>query len=381
MKGDKDKAIEWYKKAAAQSPEKCFPNRIEEVNMLRDAIRLNPEDAKAPYYLGNFWYAFRQYEDAVKNWELSYSIDDQFPTLLRNLALAYFNKTNDKAKAQEMLEKAFALDTADSRVFMELDQLYKKIGTSPEDRLSLLNQYPNLVEERDDLCIERITLYNQIGKYAVAKDLISKRKFHPWEGGEGKVTGQYTLCRVELAKIAIAENRFEEAIQLLKETEFYPHNLGEGKLKNAEENEVFYYKGLAYKGLGDIENANRNFVEATLGSPEPVQAFFYNDQQPDKIFYQGLAWRELGDEDKACSRFNKLLAHGEKYLFEKSRIDYFAVSLPDLAIWDDDLNVRNQVHCYYVMALGYSGLGNEAESEKYYQKVKQLDINKQTFRK
>lgn len=83
--------------------------------------------------------------------------------------------------------------------------------------------------------------------------MISQRKFHPWEGGEGKVTGQYTLCRVELAKIAIAENRFEEAIQLLKETEFYPHNLGEGKLKNAEENEVFYYKGLAYKGLGDLE--------------------------------------------------------------------------------------------------------------------------------
>lgn len=381
LDGNKDQAVQWYKKASLQSSEKCFPNRIEEVNILKDAIALNPEDAKAPYYLGNFWYAFRQYEEAVKSWELSYSIDDKFPTLLRNLALAYFNKTNDKAKAQEMLGKAFGLDTTDSRIFMELDQLYKKIGKSPEYRLEVLNQFPSLVEERDDLCIERITLYNQIGKYDVAKELISQRKFHPWEGGEGKVTGQYTLCRVELAKIAIAENRFEEAIELLKETEFYPHNLGEGKLKNAEENEVFYYKGLAYKGLGDLEKANANFVEATLGSSEPVQAFFYNDQQPDKIFYQGLAWRELGDEDKARSRFNKLLAHGEKYLFEKSRIDYFAVSLPDLAIWDDDLNVRNQVHCYYVMALGNSGLGNEAESEKYYQKVKQLDINKQTFRK
>lgn len=381
MNGNAEKALEWYKKAAAESPEKCFPNRIEEVNILQDAIIVNPQDAKAPYYLGNFWYAFRQYDEAVKCWELSYTIDDKFPTLLRNLALAYFNKTNDKTKAQEVLEKAFALDTTDSRIFMELDQLYKKIGKSPEERLEVLNQYPNLIEERDDLCIERITLYNQLGKYDVAKELIATRKFHPWEGGEGKVTGQYTLCRVELAKIAIAENRFADAIELLKETEVYPHDLGEGKLKNAEENEVFYYKGLAYKGLGDQENATANFVEATLGSSEPVQAFFYNDQQPDKIFYQGLAWRELGDEDKARSRFNKLLAHGEKFLFEKSRIDYFAVSLPDLAIWDDDLNVRNQVHCFYVMALGHSGLGNEAEAEKYYQKVKQLDINKQTFRK
>jgi tetratricopeptide (TPR) repeat protein len=381
MSGDTNKALEWYKIASLQSPEKCFPNRIEEVNILLDAIRLNPNDAKAPYYLGNFWYAFRQYDNAIKCWELSFVIDKNFSTLLRNLALAYFNKANNKIAAQDMLERAFELDTTDSRIFMELDQLYKKIGKSPEYRLEFFNKYSNLVEERDDLCIERITLNNQLGKYEIAKNLISKRKFHPWEGGEGKVTGQYTLCRVELAKIAIADQRFTDAIELLKETEVYPHDLGEGKLKNAEENEVFYYKGLAYKGLGDSTNATINFAQATLGSPEPVQAFFYNDQQPDKIFYQGLAWRELGEEDKARSRFNKLLAHGEKYLFENCRIDYFAVSLPDLAIWDDDLNVRNQVHCYYVMALGYSGLGDEEKSKTYYQKLKQLDINKQTFSK
>ena len=381
MNGDKTKATEWYKKAAQLSPEKCFPNRIEEVNILKNAIELNTNDAKAPYYLGNFWYAFRQYEEAIEYWEMSRKIDGKFPTVLRNLALAYFNKRENKALAKELLEKAFELDKTDSRIFMELDQLYKKTGIEPAKRLEILNKYSNLVEERDDLCIERITLYNQIGSYEKAKNLISQRKFHPWEGGEGKVTGQYTFCRVELAKIAIAEKRFEDALQLLKETEVYPHNLGEGKLINAEENEIDYYKGLAYKGLGEIENAQINFAKATLGSPEPVQAFFYNDQQPDKIFYQGLAWRELGDEEKACSRFNKLIAHGEKYLFEKCRIDYFAVSLPDLAIWDDDLNDRNKVHCYYVMALGYSGLGNNIESEKYYNKIKELDINKQTFRK
>lgn len=381
MKGNKNEAVEWYKKASKLPSEKCFPSRIEEVTILQDAILLNPTDAKAPYYLGNFWYAFRQYENAIYCWEKSVSIDNQFPTVLRNLALAYFNKLGDKTRVQKVLEQAFAIDTTDSRLFMELDQLYKKTGKSPNERLEFFDEYISLVEERDDLCIERIGLYCQIGEYEKAKKLIAIRKFHPWEGGEGKVTGFYILCRVELAKIAIAEKRFSEAIQLLTETAVYPHNLGEGKLKNAEENEVYYYKGLAYRGLGDDENAKSHFIQATLGSAEPVQAFFYNDQQPDKIFYQGLAWRALGDEEKAISRFNKLIAHGEKFLFEKCRIDYFAVSLPDLAIWDDDLNIRNQVHCNYVMALGHSGLGNDALSESFYQKVKQLDINKYTFRK
>ena len=49
--------------------------------------------------------------------------------------------------------------------------------------------------------------YNLLGDYEKAKDLISNRKFHPWEGGEGKVTGQYILCRVELAKKAIKEKQ------------------------------------------------------------------------------------------------------------------------------------------------------------------------------
>ena len=101
-------------------------------------------------------------------------------------------------------------------------------------------------------------------------------------------------------------------------------------MANAEENDIWYYKGEAFRGLGNEQQAIDCFTKATIGSSEPQQAFFYNDQQPDKIFYQGLAWRALGREDKARSCFNKLIKHGEKHLFDHCRIDYFAVSLP---IW------------------------------------------------
>lgn len=374
-------ALNYYKKAESMAPDKCFPNRIEEVCILQYAISANPPATKAQYYLGNFWYAARQYDEAIACWEESARKDPGFPTVMRNLSLAYYNKLNRKEEARLLMEKAFALDTTDARIFMELDQLYKRMSISPGERLAHLERYMDLVEQRDDLYIERATLYNQLGEYQIAKNLIDKRKFHPWEGGEGKVTGQYVLCRVELAKIAIIEKKFDDALQLLTETDSYPHNLGEGKLANAEENEVFYYKGIAYRGLGEEEKAIVCFVEATKGSAEPKQAFFYNDQQPDKIYYQGWAWRELGDEGKARRCFNKLIEHGEKHLFDNCTIDYFAVSLPDLAIWEDDLNLRNKIHCYYVMALGYSGLNDKINANLYYDKVKQLDINKHTYRK
>lgn len=375
--GKKDEALAYYQKAEQMCPDYCFPNKLEEVLMLQDAMTLNPTGSKAPYYLGNFHYAVRCYDDAVTCWETSVALDDRFPTVLRNLSLAYYNKQHNPQKALAALEKAYNLDTTDARILMELDQLYKKLRYPHRQRLDFLEAHANEVEQRDDLCIERITLYNQLGEYQKAYDLINSRKFHPWEGGEGKVTSQYVFCRVELAKQALAEKRYADAVRLLKETEKYPDNLGEGKLSMAEENDIHYWLGCAYEGLGNMEQAKAYFERATKGSAEPAIAFFYNDQQPDKIFYQGLAWRKLGEEDKARSRFNRLIKHGEKHLFDKVKIDYFAVSLPDLLIWDDDLNVRNLIHCNLVMGLGYLGLGDKEQARRFLSEVVRLDINHQ----
>lgn len=375
--GENEKALEYYQKAEKENHAYCFPNRIEEVLILQSAVAMNKQGAKAAYSLGNFWYSARQYDNAVACWETSASVDPSFPTVWRNLSLAYYNKQNEKQKALEALERAYRLDEHDSRILMELDQLYKRLGRPHAERLAFLEAHLAETEERDDLAIERITLYNQLGRYAEAKELIAARNFHPWEGGEGKITGQYVLCRVELAKIALREKRYADTLTLLKETEDYPYNLGEGKLANAEENDIWYYKGEAYRGLGEDVSARECFEKATVGSSEPQQAFFYNDQQPDKIFYQGLAWRALGEEGKARGCFNKLIKHGEKHLFDKCRIDYFAVSLPDLAIWEDDLDKRNRIHCNYVMGLGYLGLNEPVKATAFLDEVRALDVNHQ----
>lgn len=378
LDGDADKAESYAVKAARMCPDNCFPNRIEEVNILKTAMMINPSDVYAAYYLGNFWYAARQYDEAIECWEKAKSQNDKFPTTFRNLALAYYNKKNRKEEARQLLEKAFDLDKSDARIFMELDQLYKRSGRSPRERLEFLEKHIGLVMQRDDLQIERITLYNQLGEYKKAMDIIaSTRQFHPWEGGEGKVTSQYAICRIELAKQAIQSEDYKTALDLLHQIDKYPHNLGEGKLANAEENDIDYYKGIAYRLSGNEQKALEYLTKATTGSSEPQQAFYYNDQQPDKIFYQGLAWEALGETDKAKSRYNKLIGHGEKHLFDDCHIEYFAVSLPDLAIWEDDLNVRNRIHCNYVMGLGHLGLGNLEKAEKYLHTASSLDCNHQ----
>ncbi|MFZ4544291.1 MAG: DUF5107 domain-containing protein [Saprospiraceae bacterium] len=366
-----------FENAATHAPECCFPNRLEAILALECAQKVNPTDAKAPYYLGNLWYDKRQYPEAIACWEKSFEIDNTFPTVLRNLSLAYFNKLNQEDKAVEMLEKAFALDSTDARILMELDQLYKRICRPHSERLSFLEQNFELVKQRDDVYLEYATLCNQIGYYTKAKELIDNRRFHPWEGGEGKVPAQYQLCRVELAKECINKKDYSGAIELLCECLEYPYNLGEGKLYGAQENDFHYWLGCAYDGMSLIEEAQKNWNLAKEGNTEPAAAIFYNDQKPDKILYQGLALLKLGRNEEACLRFNKLINFGEKHLEKEIKLDYFAVSLPDLLIWEDDLTYRNIVHCHYMIGLGYLGLGEIEKATINLARASEMDINHQ----
>jgi len=366
---DFGQAEECFKMASKAKPDYCFPNQIEAALVLQNVIKKQTNDAKALYYLGNFWYASKFYDDAIACWEESVAIDDRFPTVHRNLALAYYNKLENEQKALSSLEKAFSLDLEDSRILMELDQLYKRLNRDLVFRLAFLEKHLELVIQRDDVYLERVALYNLLRKHDKALTLLQNRIFHPWEGGEGKVSGQYLVSLTEIAKQQISEGNYDKAIELLVQAQTYPDNLGEGKLPGAQENDIHYWLGVAFEKKNNPEEAKNWWNKATQGLEEPTAAIFYNDQQPDKIFYQGLAFLKLNQQSEADKRFEKLVAYAKKHLNDYVTIDYFAVSLPDLMIWEDDLDKRNKIHCLYMQGLGLLGLDKKAEAEQVFESV------------
>ena len=356
-------------------PALCFPHQLESVPALQLAMKMNPEGPKTPYYLGNFWYNARQYKEALACFEKSAELDSTFPTVFRNLALAYFNKFSQPEKALTSMEKAFTLDPSDARILMELNQLYKKMNKTVDLRLEILEKHKDLVDERDDLYLEKAELLILKKEYREAYEWIMSRKFHPWEGGEGKVSGAYISSLVGMARESIERKEYKKAIGLLESAKLYPENLGEGKLPGAQENRINYWLGYAYEGLNETDMATAAWLEGSTGLSEPTAVWYYNDQQPDTIFYQGLSLIRLGRNAEALSRFNKLIDYGEKHFFDTIRIDYFAVSLPDLQIWEDDLGRRNKIHCNYLMALGYKGKGMDDKAEGYFRKVMEEDAS------
>lgn len=375
--GDMEKSAKMFAKGNAADPALVFPNRAEAISALITALELNPEDSFAHYYLGNLFYDKRQYDLACKHWEEAASLNPGFPTTWRNLALLYYNKLGDADRALEAMERAFSLDETDARVLMELDQLYKKLQRPHDVRLAKLQKHASLISQRDDLLLEEITLLNQTGEHEEALRKLDGHIFHPWEGGEGKVPFQYQTARVELAKSAMEAGRYREAISLLEECLVYPQHLGEGKLYGAQENDFHYLAGLCHRALGKEKEAQECFRRATLGPTQPLPALYYNDAKPDKIFYAGLAFRALGEEEKARGYFNRLIAYGKQHLHDEVMMDYFAVSLPDLQVWDGSLTEMNRLHCLYMLSLGYLGLGDLRHAERYLKEAEEADINHQ----
>ncbi len=359
-----------FEEAAALPPDYCFPNQVEWVLAHRGKL---PHDSFAPYYLGNFWYAHRRYDEAIEVWEASAKLNPNFPTVHRNLGLAYVNKRNDLQAGLAAYERAFALDTSDARVFFELDQLRKKLNIPPIERLEQIEKYAGLADQRDDLTLERVTLLNLMGRYQEALGILMTRNFHPWEGGEGKVTGQYIVSLVQLAKEQLQAKSYQEAIHLLERALVYPDNLGEGKLQGAQDNNIHFYLGCAYEGLNQSELGKQHFEKASVGLSEPSSPMFYNDQPPDMIFFQGKALEKLGRETEANAIFNRLIEYGTKHIDDHITIDYFAVSLPDFLVFEEDLDKRNRIHCHYMMALGLHGLGRAKEASEQIETILALN--------
>ena len=353
-----------YRAAAAKAPpDYCFPSRIEEMNVLKSALDANPADARAHYYLGNLLYDKKRYEEAISEWEESVDLDGSFSIPWRNLGIAYFNARKDAPRALTAYEKAFALDPQDARLLYELDQLRKRMGISAADRLATLDQHPELLAHRDDLTVEVITLLNQTSQPQKALTQLSSRRFNPWEGGEGLVSGQYVWAHFLLGRLRLESGQAEEALKHFADARAYPHNLGEGKHLLTPETHLDYFAGVALSQLGREQEALQCWSKA-VENKAPITWMNY---------YQALSYRALGRGAEAKRTLEAMRTFAERQMKAEVKIDYFATSLPNFLLFEDDLQKRNQIDCLFILALAELGEDNMERAAALFKRVLAMD--------
>ena len=330
--GNAAKAQEYYKEAAQMSPEYVFPFQYEAVDLLQQATKANPGDARAPYYLGNLLFDWQPAE-ALKAWRISVERDAAFAIVHRNLAVAWSHQPDGREKAIASLEKAVSLERKYARHFTELDDLYAATGVAPEKRLALLEQNHSVVAGRDDALEREIAMKVVVGKFDDAIRLMTDRHFAVWEGANLNVAEDWTNAHLLRARQQLAAGHNREALVDLQAAIRIPDNLPAGGRGAADRSaEAAYFSGVAQEALGDHEAAKHSWAAATDRAQRGVA-------NAATVYYRALALRKLGDDAGALAVLRDLGAAAASDLQDhpdRAAQAHYAAGLASLGLGESD---------------------------------------------
>lgn len=361
-----DSSIE-LERAARCGRDYVFPNRLQDIIVLNYAIENSPEDAFAKYSLGNLYYDKGVWFRAIKLWRSALETEPKNSSILRNLAIGSYNKLDDPEEAVGFMEKAVRYAPDDARLYYELDLLRKLTNYPVIKRLKDMSENIELVESRDDLFTEYITLMNGEKYFEPALRAIKRHNFRPWEGGDGKISRQYRRLNIGIASELIKKADYEGAIERLEAALELPENLGEGRLPNALDNDVYFMLGMAYENVDKIDSL-KYYGKAAEGDFGTRSLRFGGGDEADMYFFRTLAYGKLGDRKRLIGGCNTLINYAEEHMDDEPEIDYFAHALPDFLVFEGDLKRDNYVHCCFLAALGYFGKREWAKCSEFIEK-------------
>jgi tetratricopeptide (TPR) repeat protein len=300
IRGKEDQAAK-YSQAARQMPTAyCFPYTLESIDVLREAMKANPADARAAYYLGNLLCDL-QPGNAVREWEKARNLDDSTAAVHRNLAFAYARIEGNIPKAVSSMETAVARDPTDPRFLLELDQLYEAAGVAPQKRLEVLEKNQETSLKRDDILARQAALHVRLAQYDSAIALLSKHHFHIWEGGSG-VRGTYVDAHLLRGRQSFLAQRYQDAVRDYQAANQYPENLEVAGAEGEESPRVDYLLAAAHDALGESLKAIALFERSAAAKPAGSAA----------DFYRGLSLRRLGREEEAVRAFDGMIGVADR---------------------------------------------------------------------
>ncbi|TWU67099.1 Tetratricopeptide repeat protein [Crateriforma conspicua] len=347
-------AGEALNRARGQSADHCFPSRLEEMDVLQWAMEQPGSDPLAAYALGNLLLDKRRHQDAIDVWQVAAKQESSVPQVYRNLGIAIWNHSADGQQASAYYQQAMDLDPQDARLVSEFDQLSKKRNIAIEDRLGFLQSNRELVLLRDDATVELAALYNVTGNAKESLDLLLSRRFHPWEGGEGAVLRQYTSARLLLGKADLENGDAQSAHDHFTKAMETPDSLGEAYHPLQAQADVNYWIGRSLTAMGRDDEAVKHFQLSA--EEEGDFSEMAVTQFSPLTYYRGLSMCELGQRDEAAALFTQLRQFANEKIGEPAKIDYFATSLPNLLVFDEELQCRRDAENHFLAALACHGL-------------------------
>jgi len=353
-----DDAQKFLEAAASCPPALVFPFELEFADIFAWAMKENPSDARAPYYLGNLLFDLQPVK-AIAAWEKSSSIDPSFATVHRNLGLAYARVKNDLPTAVASLQKAVAADPRDPRLYYELDILYEAVGVDPQKRLALLEENHGIVSGHDDALSREIRLLMQTGRFDRALELLRVHHFHVWEGG-GEIYGLWVEANLLRGRELLDAKNGRDALKYFEAAMTYPSNLEVAPpSRGTSSAKALYLIALANDFMGKKSEAAAYSEKAAALEPG------WSEQS----YFKGLALARLGREAEAIKTFQGLVNLARERLAASPSMDFFE------KFGEKQSAAAHEAQYRFLAGLGLKGLNRNPEAAAEFRKALALNPN------
>jgi len=350
--GKSDQAMQYFKSAAGKSVDYVFPYRLESVRILNTALKYNPTDGKAYYYLGNILFE-KQPDVAMAHWENAVKLNPGLSIAFRNLGWGYYNHLNDIPKAIANYEKALSLNKNEPLYFTEIGELYERNNTPIATRVKMFEGSQNVVKGRDDAYmyyIENLILAGQADK---AVEALEGSKFAYTEGSS-RSRNVTINANLMLGKQYYDKKEYQKALDTFLKSQVARQEAGDDRM-GGREVEVNYYIGLAYEALKNRSKANEYFKKSaqdpqarrTTAATQAPAASNINVTS----YYQALSLAKLGNTEQAKKIFESMISEANRQIGQSTE-EVGAI------FGRREAQDARLTRLYTLRGLGYKGLGD-----------------------
>lgn len=310
----------------------AFPYGLDDVDALNRALKADPRDTLAHGLAGCWLLDAGRTNDALAHLEISLSLGSADPVVWRNAAIATVRTGGDSARADSYFARALALSPDDARLLFERTVLSSLRGVPAAEQLAAIERHDRSVLDRDDLALVYVNLLLDAGRDKDAWQIMTTRRFQPFEGGEGMALAAYDRAVVQRARRLMEQNP-SAAVMLLREGIDAPANLGESRHPAHSMAERFVALGDALKLSGDRTKAEAAWNRA-CGERTPLAVDAESTGPVD--YWRGIAYTRLGRHAEAELVWQDIETRAGELESAPDAPDYFATSLPELLLFDTD---------------------------------------------
>jgi len=296
--GNVDGATEYYKEGGKKKIDYVFPHRLEEITILEDVVNTVPSSPAPQYLLGNVLFYKGRLEEGLEKWERAYELGLRDAVLCRNIGYARAKLAKETDESIDMYLEAINLDPQNFMLYIELDDIYCRVGRFSE-RLKLLENVPEEAR-RGPLLARRASAYIDVGEYNKAIDMLLGTFFEPMEGYYG-YWEIYVDALLGKGLTLLKSKKLEEAAKCFMDATEYPKNLGIGAPHPKYRKDVMqlHYAGLVYEKMRNIAAAEKIWHQALQRTPRLAS---------EHSIFKALILRKLGREEESRSLIRKIIA-------------------------------------------------------------------------